>query len=79
MVITENQILKTIKIMEEKKARLKPQAEIEVIPEGPIRIKGNIILSDVRRDIFESPEGEIYLCRCGRSKNKPYCDGSHEK
>jgi len=67
------------KNMEKKKNRFKPQAEIEVIPGGPLRIKGNIIFSDKRRDIFETPADEIYLCRCGRSKNKPYCDGSHEK
>lgn len=69
----------TIDTMEEKNRPIKPQAEIEVIPDGPLRIKGNIILSDVKRDIFMTPADEIYLCRCGRSRNKPFCDGSHEK
>ncbi len=31
---------------------------------------------------YEIPEGTelpIYICGCGLSKNKPYCDGSHKK
>jgi len=43
---------------------------------GPIWVKGEI-------DI-ESPDGKKYecrnrvtLCRCGKSRNKPFCDGSH--
>lgn len=63
--------------MEEKKYK-KPQAVVEVIDPGPLRISGNFILKDPKRDREESP-GEIWLCRCGRSNNKPYCDGSHTK
>jgi CDGSH-type Zn-finger protein len=63
--------------MEEKK-EFKSQATIEVQDNGPIKITGNILLRDAKRDIMESPE-EVYLCRCGRSQNKPYCDESHKK
>jgi CDGSH-type Zn-finger protein len=63
--------------MEEKK-EFTPQATVEVLDNGPIKISGNILLRDLKRDIIESPR-EVYLCKCGRSKNKPYCDESHKK
>jgi CDGSH-type Zn-finger protein len=63
--------------MEEKK-EFKSQATIEVLDDGPIKITGNILLRDSKRDIMESPI-EVKLCRCGRSQNKPYCDESHKK
>ena len=31
---------------------------------------------------YEIPEGTelpLYICGCGLSKNKPFCDGSHKK
>jgi CDGSH-type Zn-finger protein len=63
--------------MEEKKEE-KSQAIIEVIDFGPLKITGNFLLKDLKRDKEESP-GEIKLCICGKSGNKPYCDDSHKK
>lgn len=63
--------------MEEVK-KIKPQAHIEIVDFGPIKITGNIILKDMKRGLEDS-SAEIYLCRCGRSEGKPYCDGSHKK
>jgi CDGSH-type Zn-finger protein len=53
-------------------------AIVEVIDNGPLKITGNIILKDLKKDILERP-AEIFLCRCGRSGSKPYCDRSHNK
>ncbi len=50
---------------------------IEVIEGGPLKITGNFILKDIRRDIDSSP-GEVLLCRCGKSSTMPYCDDSHK-
>jgi CDGSH iron-sulfur domain-containing protein 3 len=63
--------------MEENKDQ-KKESQVEIIDFGPLRIKGNFIIKDMKRDKEESPE-EIFLCRCGKSLNKPYCDESHKK
>jgi CDGSH-type Zn-finger protein len=51
---------------------------IEVIDSGPLKISGNFILKDLKRD-KETVAGEVWLCRCGKSSNKPFCDESHKK
>ncbi len=63
--------------MEENKSK-KAQATVEVIEFGPLKISGNFILKDLKRNTEEKP-GEIWLCRCGKSGNKPFCDESHKK
>jgi CDGSH iron-sulfur domain-containing protein 3 len=63
--------------MEEEKEN-KPQPIIEVIDSGPLKISGNFLLKDLKRDREDSP-GEVWLCRCGKSGDKPYCDDSHKK
>jgi CDGSH-type Zn-finger protein len=53
-------------------------ALVEVLDGGPLKITGQIILKDQKKAIEVSPV-EVFLCRCGRSCNKPYCDESHKK
>jgi len=62
--------------MDEKKQN-KSQATIEVIDSGPLKISGNIFIKDMQRGTEDSPK-EVWLCRCGKSGNKPFCDSSHK-
>ncbi len=45
-------------------------------PNGPLRLIGNIeVVSGTGRTVKRAKQ--LFLCRCGQSANKPYCDGSH--
>jgi CDGSH-type Zn-finger protein len=60
---------------EESNKKLIP--EVRIMPGGPIILKGNFSFRDSSGKIING-EQEILLCRCGESKNKPYCDCSHK-
>ncbi len=47
---------------------------------GPLVIQGPIRVVDHAGNAFVIPAGKdtIALCRCGASKNKPFCDGAHK-
>ena len=51
---------------------------ITVANKGPYLIKGKYVFvdSDGKEEI---KEGNIALCRCGASTNKPFCDGKHKQ
>jgi CDGSH-type Zn-finger protein len=51
---------------------------ITVTANGPYECRGSFEICDAAGTVLAS-ETETWLCRCGRSQNKPYCDGSHEK
>ncbi|HVM98327.1 MAG TPA: CDGSH iron-sulfur domain-containing protein [Candidatus Acidoferrales bacterium] len=50
---------------------------IKVLKDGPYEVKGPIQLVDPKRTAFTLSEDPIYLCRCGQSATKPFCDGTH--
>jgi CDGSH-type Zn-finger protein len=51
-------------------------ATITPTPNGPLHAQQIQALKNDRGETIDASES-IYLCRCGASKNKPYCDGSH--
>jgi CDGSH-type Zn-finger protein len=49
---------------------------ITIIKDGPFKVSGNFTL--LKDNNYPVKSGsELYLCRCGKSSNKPFCDGSH--
>ena len=53
---------------------------IKVRDNGPYKVTGPVELVDADGNRFEV-EGDrpIALCRCGRSRTKPFCDKSHRE
>jgi CDGSH-type Zn-finger protein len=46
---------------------------------GPYLVLGPVTVVDHQGKAFTPPPGKdsVALCRCGQSKNRPFCDGSH--
>lgn len=53
--------------------------KITVIPNGPAQLEAEKFEITLTDGSTEVKEGKIWLCRCGKSKTKPYCDGQHQK
>ncbi|MCZ2100702.1 MAG: CDGSH iron-sulfur domain-containing protein [Chitinophagales bacterium] len=52
---------------------------ITVLNDGSLRVKGDFQIVDGDGQEYDLQGREIVsLCRCGLSKNKPFCDGSHK-
>ena len=47
----------------------------EGIP-GPIWVRGEILIKSADNGKYEK-RNRVTLCRCGKSNNKPLCDGTH--
>jgi CDGSH-type Zn-finger protein len=56
-------------------------ADVQVIAteNGPYKVTGSIDLLDHDGNPVATPGQTVFLCRCGGSTNKPFCDGTHSK
>jgi CDGSH-type Zn-finger protein len=51
---------------------------VTILEDGPYEITGPIELADEQGQPVKIDPGETcYLCRCGASETKPFCDGTH--
>ena len=51
---------------------------VKAVRNGPLQLKGAFKLLDPDGQEYDL-EGQriLLLCRCGKSKNQPFCDSSH--
>jgi CDGSH-type Zn-finger protein len=54
------------------------QAQITVTEDGPYKLEGGVEIVNAKGQVV-TKEGTAFLCRCGGSQNKPFCDGTHKK
>jgi CDGSH-type Zn-finger protein len=55
------------------------RTQITALDNGPYLVKGPVVLLDADGSEFLTQRATLALCRCGRSTNKPFCDGTHSK
>ena len=69
-----------------------PKGQIQITKDGPYLVSGSLPLNEqwietnAEGESMDYREGKKFpaqpqyaLCRCGRSSNKPFCDGTHQK
>jgi len=54
-------------------------ASITVYPDGPLVVQGEFQLRSADGSPIGTDRTTLALCRCGRSRLKPLCDGSHKQ
>ena len=53
------------------------KAQFRVLKNGPLEVSGKFTITGSDGQPVQT-NGTVYLCRCGGSGNKPFCDGTHK-
>lgn len=62
-----------------REASVKEPAEVTITPyrDGPYLLRGPFILRDQDGGEIPNARRVVALCRCGKSRTRPFCDGTH--
>jgi CDGSH-type Zn-finger protein len=52
--------------------------ELTPYPNGPYLLRGEFSLTDPDGAEIDPRRKTVALCRCGASRRKPFCDGTHK-
>lgn len=55
------------------------QVRITVCPAGPLLVRGPVQIVDGDGNPVGDNRQTVALCRCGSSRAKPFCDGTHKR
>lgn len=49
---------------------------VQTVPDGPLYLRGDLTITDQDGGVLRH-DTRIALCRCGESRQKPFCDNTH--
>lgn len=54
--------------------------KITLLQNGPLMVEGTLpTVTDAAGKVLDTTgKDKLFLCRCGHSNGKPFCDGSHK-
>ena len=65
--------------MPQKLNPIKPEgARITPYRDGPLLVRGDFVIEDQDGNAVDPGREVVALCRCGKSRIRPFCDGSHK-
>lgn len=53
-------------------------SRITAYPDGPYLVRGTFEVVDSDGEVIDTRRKTVALCRCGASRTKPFCDGTHK-
>jgi CDGSH-type Zn-finger protein len=54
------------------------KVKLTVNNNGSLKVEGDFVIVDKKGNEYDLGGRDVLgICRCGLSKNKPFCDGSH--
>lgn len=51
--------------------------DVILCPEGPMLLRGDVTVRDASGEVHRTTRSVSAVCRCGKSGDQPWCDGTH--